>query len=66
MKTKKMEVRLEGNEMIAFQGAASLAGLPLSAWVRERLRVACVREFEVAGRKGPFIQNLPSSDVRSD
>jgi hypothetical protein len=51
MKTKKMEVRLEAEEMIAFQAAASLANLPLSAWVRARLRAASLRELKAVGRK---------------
>ncbi len=37
-----------------FLEAAWLAGLPLSAWTRERLRLAAIRELESDGQKIPF------------
>lgn len=61
MKTETMEIRLQTEEKRAFQGAAELAGIPLSAWVRERLRGAAIRELEGAGLKIPFIRQLPMS-----
>jgi hypothetical protein len=39
----------------AFRVAADLAGLALSAWVRERLRLAARRELEEAGKSVPFL-----------
>lgn len=62
MKTESMEIRLQDDEKRAFQGAAKLAGIPLSAWVRERLRTACIRELEGAGLKVPFIARLSMKD----
>lgn len=59
MRTDLMQLRLQPEEKRAFQESASLAGIPLSAWVRERLRSAAVRELEGAGRAVPFI--LPIS-----
>lgn len=41
-------LRLQAAEKAAFQDAAEYAGVPLSAWVRERLRRAAVRELEAA------------------
>jgi uncharacterized protein (DUF1778 family) len=40
MKTDFMQLRVQVDEKETFEQAASLAGLPLSAWVRERLRRA--------------------------
>jgi len=51
-----MEIRVSPEEKAAFQAAAQLAGIPLSAWVRERLRRAAVRELEDAGQEIAFLQ----------
>jgi hypothetical protein len=53
-----MEVRLDPTEKQAFREAADAAGLPLSGWVRERLRRAARRELEEIGRPIPFLQNV--------
>jgi antitoxin component of RelBE/YafQ-DinJ toxin-antitoxin module len=49
MKSELLQLRLGAEEKRAFQEAAELAGLPLSAWVRLRLRWAATRELEDAG-----------------
>ena len=36
-----------------------MAGIPLSAWVRERLRLTAIRELEGAGQRIPFIPEIP-------
>lgn len=56
MKTDLMQLRLQADEKEAFQEAADLAGLPLSAWVRERLRWAATRELEDASRPVAFLR----------
>jgi uncharacterized protein (DUF1778 family) len=56
MKTELLKARATKIEKQAFQEAAELAGLPLSAWVRERLRRAARIELEDAGRRIPFVQ----------
>jgi hypothetical protein len=58
-KAELLEVRLETAEKEAFKEAADLAGLALSAWVRERLRRSARKELQEAGRPVPF---LPSGD----
>jgi len=55
-KEERVYVRLTESEKQGFQTAASLAGLPLSAWIRERLRLAAIRDLESAGRQVPFIE----------
>ncbi len=59
MKTVTLQIRLEPQEKQAFEEAASLAGIALSAWVRERLRAATIRELEGVGRTVPFVQSVP-------
>jgi hypothetical protein len=50
-------IRLQSAEKSAFQEAASLAGVPLSAWIRERLRSAAAKELrEKAGRMAEFLK----------
>ena len=36
-----------------------IAGISLSSWIRERLRLAAIRELEQAGRKVPFVPKIP-------
>lgn len=56
MKTDLLQLRLLPSEKEAFQKAADLAGVALSAWVRERLRSAARRELIEAGQQVPFLQ----------
>lgn len=50
-----LETRVDAAEKQAFKDAAELAGIPLSAWVRERLRRAAVRELEEAALPIAFL-----------
>ena len=49
-----LQVRVGDAEKQTFQAAADLAGLDVSAWVRERLRTVARRELEDAGLPVPF------------
>jgi predicted HicB family RNase H-like nuclease len=51
-----LDVRLDADEKQAFKDAADLAGLALSAWVRERLRKVARKELEEAGKKVAFLE----------
>jgi len=55
MQTEYLDVRLSLAEKQAFKESADIAGLPLSAWVRERLRQSATRELEAAARPIPFL-----------
>lgn len=50
-----LQIRLTPAEKQAFVEAAELAGVAVSSWVRERLRLAAIRELENAGRRIPFV-----------
>jgi hypothetical protein len=53
-----LNIRLEPLEKQAFTDAALLAGLDVSAWVRERLRRAAIRELEDAALPIAFLKTL--------
>ena len=55
-KTRYLQVRVEEAEKEGFDTAADLAGLPLSTWVRERLRTIARRELEEHGETVSFLQ----------
>jgi hypothetical protein len=50
-----LQVRLSPPEKSAFERAAQIAGVDLSSWVRERLRVAALRELDNVGEAAPFL-----------
>lgn len=58
LRNDKLLVRLETDEKEAFQDAASLAGISLSSWVRERLRRVAVRELQEAARPVAFLKQV--------
>jgi hypothetical protein len=51
-----LQVRVASTEKEAFEEAANLSGLALSAWVRERLRQVATRELEAASRPIAFLK----------
>lgn len=54
LKSGYLQVRVGDAEKETFDTAAELAGLPLSAWVRERLRAIARKELEHHGKKPVF------------
>jgi len=57
-KPEVIQIRVSDAEKQSFQLAADLAGISLSSWVRERLRLAAIRDLESAGRKIPFVEAI--------
>jgi uncharacterized protein (DUF1778 family) len=57
-KTETIQVRVTPEEKAGIIEAAEIAGISLSSWVRERLRIAAIRDLEGAGRKVPFIRPI--------
>jgi hypothetical protein len=58
-KTENLQIRITDQEKEGFELAATFAGISLSSWVRERLRLAAIRELESAGRRVPFVPAIP-------
>jgi hypothetical protein len=55
-KLEYLDVRLDIAEKQTFDAAAQLAGLPLSAWVRERLRRVAIEELQGARLDVPILR----------
>jgi hypothetical protein len=55
-KQELLQVRVDSAEKEAFAIAADLAGIAMSAWVRERLRQTAARELEAASHPIPFLK----------
>jgi hypothetical protein len=58
-KATNLDIRVTAEEKEGFDLAAALAGISLSSWVRERLRLTAIRELESAGRRVPFVPEIP-------
>lgn len=58
-KSEVLQIRISALEKDGFELAALLAGISVSSWVRERLRLAAIRELESAGRRVPFVPEIP-------
>jgi predicted HicB family RNase H-like nuclease len=54
LKVVPFNIRVSEAEKEAFSRAAQIAGVPLSAWTRERLRMAAMRELDNVGEVAPF------------
>ena len=65
MKTDMLKIRVDALEKQAFEDAAQLSGIALSAWIRERLRLAAIRDLEGAGLPVPFVRALSMRDNRN-
>jgi len=61
MKTELLQIRLLPEEKASFQKAADLAGIPLSSWVRERLRRLARTELIDANQRVPFLEAAGAS-----
>ena len=61
-KEQVLQIRLTDAEKRGFQAAANTAGIPLSSWVRERLRLAAIRDLEGSGQKIPFVEPIHMGD----
>ncbi len=55
-KAEYLDIRCDAAEKQGFRDAAEVAGVPLSMWVRERLRSAARQELLEAGRPIPFLR----------
>ena len=65
-KSEYLDMRLAPAEKQGFRDAAELAGLDLSAWVRERLRSSARRELEGAARPVAFLTQTAYSKKQAE
>ena len=57
-KSASLLLRLTPSEKEGFAEAATVAGIPLTVWIRERLRRVAVRELEEANRQVAFLKEV--------
>jgi len=57
--TAVIPIRLTESEKASFQICADIAGVSVSSWLRERLRLAAICDLERAGRPIPFLEPIP-------
>jgi predicted HicB family RNase H-like nuclease len=57
VKSESILLRLDRGEKRGFANAAKIAGISLSAWIRERLRRVAKGELEEAHATIPFLPN---------
>ena len=55
-------MRVSDAEKRSFEDAASIAGVSLSSWMRERLRRAAIRDLQDANCPIPFLERLNDGD----
>jgi uncharacterized protein (DUF1778 family) len=53
-----LDIRLDLDEKESFKDAASVAGVPLSVWVRERLRQTAIKELEAVRHPIKFLNKV--------
>jgi uncharacterized protein (DUF1778 family) len=58
VKTEYIELRCEPGEKDSFRDAADAAGMPMSGWIRDRLRRAARKELEDLERPVAFLERL--------
>lgn len=54
-KDSQFLIRVSEEELKAFKRASEISGIGLSAWARQKLRVAAVQELQAIGEKIPFL-----------
>jgi hypothetical protein len=58
-KSEVLQIRISDAEKEGFELAATIAGISISSWVRERLRTVAIRELERTGKPIPFVESIP-------
>lgn len=52
-------LRLTSDEKLAFEESAEIAGVSVSAWMRQQLRLAASQELSRVGKRAPFLKPIP-------
>lgn len=57
-KFEQINIRLSVEEKKAFKDSSKISGVPLSTWIRERLRQAAIRDLESVGHPIAFFDKM--------
>lgn len=58
----QVQIRVSALEKEGFEKAAEISGIGLSAWARQRLRTAAIRELQEAGEQIVFLNPIKLVD----
>lgn len=58
-KEHRIEIRVSPEEKQGFEKAAEIAGIGVSAWARQKLRAAAIKELQEMGEKIVFLTPIP-------
>ena len=62
MKSETVKIRLDIDEKRAFKKAADIAGISLSAWMRERLRPSAISELRRVDMTPAFLDKIQAKE----
>jgi hypothetical protein len=57
-KDSQVMIKVSEEERDGFRRAAEIAGVGLSAWARQKLRSAAIKDLQEVGEKIPFLQPI--------
>ena len=57
-KTNVIQVRITKSEQEGFKRAAEISGIGLSAWARQKLRSAAIRDLQEVGEAIKFLEPI--------
>lgn len=57
-KDTQILIKLSESEREGFKKAAEIAGIGLSAWARQKLRSAAIKDLQEVGEKIPFLEPI--------
>jgi hypothetical protein len=57
-KDTQILIKLSETEKEGFKKAAEIAGIGLSAWARQKLRSAAIKDLQEVGEKIPFLEQI--------
>ncbi len=64
-KDTQILIKLSEAERDGFKRAAEIAGIGLSAWARQRLRSAAIKEMQDVGEQIPFLNKVPLKQTKN-
>lgn len=57
-KDSQVMIKVSESEREGFRRAADIAGIGLSAWARQKLRAAAIKDLQELGEKVPFLEPI--------
>ena len=61
-KDTQILIKVSETEKEGFKKASEIAGIGLSAWARQKLRSAAIKDLQEVGEKIPFLEQIKIDD----